>query len=227
MLSRFVAIVVLVAASPAAAADSSAVASRGLPGGMSSPAAEPESSAVVMLETTRGTILIRLDEASAPRTAGNFRRLVQQHYFDGTYFHAVFPGFKIQGGDPNTRNDDVVDDGLGGPGYTLPAEMGLPCVRGAVVAARLPDVANPTRASSGSQFYILLCDRPDLDREGQTVFGQVIRGLDVAESIARLGKRTDVIPGRAGPDPGKRALIGRAVLVPPRTPAAPSLPPSP
>jgi cyclophilin family peptidyl-prolyl cis-trans isomerase len=174
-----------------------------------SAAAGPE---VVVLETVRGLIVIELDGAAAPRTAANFERLVRQRYFDGTYFHAVYPGFKIQAGDPNTRNADLADDGRGGPGYTLPAEIRLPCVRGAVVAARLPDVVNPERASSGSQFFILLADEPALDRAGYTVFGRVVRGLDVADAIGRLGRLADVPHGAAGPNPGRRAFIGRAFL---------------
>ena len=169
---------------------------------------------VVALETVRGLILIQLDESAAPNTARNFRRLVQQHYFDGSYFHAVFPGFKIQAGDPNTSNADPADDGHGGPGYTLPPEIRLPCVRGAVAAARLPVAVNPGRQSSGSQFFILLADQPALDRDGYTVFGHVVRGLDVADALGRLGNRPDLLRGRAGPNPQKRALIGRAFLAP-------------
>jgi len=191
-----------------------ALASGVPPGAALAPAPAADSTAtgteVVVLETVRGLIMIEVDETAAPRTAANFERLVQQRYFDGTYFHAVYPGFKIQAGDPNTRNADPADDGRGGPGYTIPAEIGLPCVRGAVVAARLPDVVNPERASSGSQFFILLADAPTLDRAGYTVFGRVVRGLDVADALARLGRLPDVPRGAAGPNPGHRAFIGRA-----------------
>jgi cyclophilin family peptidyl-prolyl cis-trans isomerase len=169
---------------------------------------------VVVLQTVRGDIVIRLDEVSAPRTAGNFRRLVQQGFYDGTYFHGVFPGFKIHGGDPNTRNDDPSDDGVGGPGYTLPPEFGLTHVRGAVAAARLPDLVNREKESNGSQFFIVLSPQPPLDQVGYTVFGHVIRGLDVADSIARLANQPGLYQGRAGPDPQRRALIGRAYLAP-------------
>jgi cyclophilin family peptidyl-prolyl cis-trans isomerase len=91
-----------------------------------------------------------------------------------------------------------------------------------VAAARLPDVVNPQRASSGSQFFILLADAPALDRAGTTVFGHVVRGLDVADALGRLGRLPDVRPGPAGPNPGRRALIGRAYVSHPAppTPAA-------
>ncbi len=211
MLSCSLFVALAAAASPAAAADSAVLPEAGA----THAPAPSDSGPVVILETVRGRIVLQLDEQTAPRTAGNFLRLVRQGFYDGTYFHVAFPGFKIQGGDPNTKNADPRDDGLGGPGYTLAPEIELPCVRGALVAARLPDEANPGRESSGSQFFILLSDQPALDRAGYTVFGHVIRGLDVAESIGRLGGRAEVLAGRGGPDPEKRALLGRAYVVDP------------
>jgi cyclophilin family peptidyl-prolyl cis-trans isomerase len=198
--------------SPQGSADSTPASTRAESGAPRSPDSLAASRQLVVLQTVRGLIVIRLDETAAPKTAGNFRRLVQQRYFDGSYFHAVYPGFKIHAGDPNTRNADPADDGQGGPGYALPPEIGLPCVRGAVAAARLPDAVNPRRESSGSQFFVLLADQPALDRGGYTVFGRVVRGLDVAEAIGRLGRRPELRHGRAGPNPERRALIGRAYL---------------
>ena len=86
------------------------------------------------------------------------------------------PGFVIQGGDP-------LGSGRGGPGYTVPAEIGKTHLKGALATARLGDQANPKRASSGSQFYITLAPTPHLDG-GYTVFGQVTRGMEIVESIA-------------------------------------------
>ncbi|MGH7742092.1 MAG: peptidylprolyl isomerase, partial [Candidatus Eiseniibacteriota bacterium] len=74
---------------------------------------------VVSLDTAQGVILIRMRDDAAPKTCANFRKLVKAGFYDGTYFHRVIPGFMIQGGDPNTKNADPNDDGLGGPGYTV------------------------------------------------------------------------------------------------------------
>ena len=82
----------------------------------------------------------------------------------------------IQGGDPS-------GDGTGGPGYTIPAEIGLKHVRGAIATARLGDDANPKKDSSGSQFFIVHENSPSLDGE-YTVFGHVLEGMDVVDKIA-------------------------------------------
>ncbi len=167
---------------------------------------------VAVFETVRGRFAIQLAAADAPRSVANFKTLVARRFYDGTYFHSVIPGFKIQGGDPNTLNADPYDDGKGGPGYTLPAEVRLPHVRGAVACARLPDAANPGHASNGSQFFIDLEPQPVLDRGGYTVFGQVVRGMAVVDAIAALADLPGVLQGPAGPDPQKRALVTRAYL---------------
>lgn len=208
------ALVALAAAGAAASTGGSA------PGTGPSPAPARDSTAaeapqVAVLETTLGVIVIRLAEAEAPRTAANFRRLVAAGYYDGTRFHRVVPGFVIQGGDPNSRNDNPNDDGRGGPGYTLPAEIGLPHVRGAVAAVRRADAVNPARESSGSQFFISVAAQPSLDRDGHTVFGQVLAGMDVVDRIAALGHDTG-LPGAGGGgrNPGPLAQIVRASLQP-------------
>lgn len=101
-------------------------------------------------------MIVRLhDETPAHRD--NFKRLVAESYYDSTTFHRVITGFMIQGGDPNSKDDDPLNDGQGGPGYTVPAEFhpDLYHKRGALATARLPDQINPDRESSGSQFYIV------------------------------------------------------------------------
>src|SRR4029434_8171779 len=105
---------------------------------------------VAVLETSLGVIVIKLDEKDAPKTTANFKKLVREKFYDGTYFHRVIPNFMIQGGDPNTKDDDPNNDGQGGPGYTVAAEIKLPHVRGAVATARIGDQANPSQASSRS-----------------------------------------------------------------------------
>ena len=138
---------------------------------------------VVVLETSLGNIVIQLNDVAAPRTCVNFRKLVAGGFYNHTIFHRVIPHFMIQGGDPNSKGDDRRTYGLGDPGYTLPAEIGLKHVAGAVAMARLPDATNPQRASNGSQFYICATDCPSLDGQ-YTVFGHVIRGMETVNKIA-------------------------------------------
>jgi cyclophilin family peptidyl-prolyl cis-trans isomerase len=136
---------------------------------------DPGETYVATISTEKGDIVVRLDAAAAPQTVNNFVFLAREGFYDGLTFHRVEPGFVIQGGDP-------LGSGRGGPGYTVPAEIGLPHVEGAIAMARKGDPVNPTRASSGSQFYITLAPTPFLDG-AYTVFGQVIEGMDVVKSI--------------------------------------------
>ena len=138
---------------------------------------------VVVLTTSMGNIVIQLNDVAAPRTCSNFRKLVSNGFYNRTVFHRVIPHFMIQGGDPNSRGDDRRTYGLGDPGYTLPAEIQLNNVAGAVAMARLPDANNPQHASNGSQFYICAADCPNLDGK-YTVFGKVISGMDTVNKIA-------------------------------------------
>jgi cyclophilin family peptidyl-prolyl cis-trans isomerase len=170
---------------------------------------------VVVLETVLGDIVIRLKEADAPKTTANFKKLVSEKYYDGTYFHRVIPGFMIQGGDPNSKNADPADDGLGGPGYTVPAEIKLPHLRGSVATARQGDQVNPAKESSGSQFFIDVAPQPSLDRGGYTVFGEVIQGMDAVDKIVALAREPGVVAAAGGgANPQKKALIKRAYLAP-------------
>ena len=140
---------------------------------------------IVTLETNMGNITIELNPKDAPEHVKNFKKLVKQGFYDGTYFHRVIPGFMIQGGDPNTKNDDRSDDGQGGPGYTIPAEIKGKHVLGSVAAARLGDQVNPKKESSGSQFYIVTGEASHLDGE-YTVFGKVTAGSDIAIKISNV-----------------------------------------
>jgi cyclophilin family peptidyl-prolyl cis-trans isomerase len=139
---------------------------------------------VVVLQTSLGNLVIELDDVAAPRTCGNFRKLVSSGFYNHTIFHRVIPHFMIQGGDPNSKGNDRRTYGLGDPGYTLPAEIKLRNVAGAVAMARLPDAGNPRRESNGSQFYICVADCPTLD-DKYTVFGRVIRGMNTVIKISQ------------------------------------------
>lgn len=140
---------------------------------------------VAVIETDFGRIVFTFDLDNAPIHASNFKRLVYVNYYNGTTFHRVISGFMIQGGDINSRDSDPSNDGMGGPGYTIEAEIHNSHRKGAVAAARIGGPTNPERRSSGSQFYICHVDIPHLDGE-YTVFGQVIEGMDVVDMIAEV-----------------------------------------
>jgi cyclophilin family peptidyl-prolyl cis-trans isomerase len=177
--------------------------------------AAPAGPMVAVLETTQGKIVIKLADADAPKTCANFRKLVREKFYDGTSFHRVIAGFMIQGGDPNSKDKDPSNDGIGGPGYTVPAEIKLPHVRGAVATARQGDQVNPSRASSGSQFFIDVADLKSLDQGGYTVFGNVISGMDAVDKIVAFSNDT-TLPAAAGGgrNPGLKAQITKAYLEP-------------
>jgi peptidyl-prolyl cis-trans isomerase B (cyclophilin B) len=142
---------------------------------------------LVVIQTSMGDITIQLFDDKAPKHAANFRKLAQEGFFEGTTFHRVIPGFMIQGGDPNSKNDDRSTHGMGGPGYTVEAEIGASHDRGVIAAARQGDQVNPQRRSSGSQFYITVADAKFLDGQ-YSVFGKVVTGMDVADKIAAVKK---------------------------------------
>ena len=148
--------------------------------------AEPTIAEVTLsLDGRQGVIAIALDDQAAPQHAENFRKLVKENYYDGLGVHRAVPNHLIQMGDPRSKHESArAVWGLGGPGYTIPAEIGLPHRRGSVGMARLGDRLNPTRQSNGSQFYICLKPSPDLDGE-YSVFGRVIGGLEFADAIAK------------------------------------------
>ena len=106
--------------------------------------------------TPLGTMRMRLYDET-PLHKANFEQLVAEQFYDGTTFHRVIKNFMIQGGDPNSRDNNPRNDGTGGTGQTLPAEINRNFIlkRGAIAAARLPDAYNPDRNSNGSQFFIV------------------------------------------------------------------------
>ena len=115
------------------------------------------SSNLYEITTPLGNMRIRLYDET-PIHRDNFIKMVESGFYDGTTFHRVIGNYIIQGGDPNSKDGDPSNDGLGGPGYTNNAEFApsLFHKRGALAAARQPDQVNPQRRSSGSQFYIVL-----------------------------------------------------------------------
>jgi cyclophilin family peptidyl-prolyl cis-trans isomerase len=112
---------------------------------------------IVQMETSLGNIEILLYDAT-PKHQENFIKLVKEGFYDDQLFHRVINNFMIQGGDPNSIGSSKGEMlGVGGPGYTIPAEFvtGLYHKKGALAAARKGDAVNPSKASSGSQFYIV------------------------------------------------------------------------
>jgi peptidyl-prolyl cis-trans isomerase B (cyclophilin B) len=144
---------------------------------------------IVLLKTTMGDMKIKLYNET-PLHRDNFIKLVNEKYYDGLLFHRVINNFMIQGGDPNSRNAPAGQQlGMGGPGYTIPAEI-LPQFnhkKGAVAAARMDVRVNPKKESSGSQFYIVHNSNRTSHLNGDyTVFGEVIEGMDVIDKIANV-----------------------------------------
>ena len=137
--------------------------------------------------TSHGTMRVKL-YSKTPKHRDNFVKLVKEKYYDGIRFHRVIEGFMIQTGDPFSRDTTMVDRwGQGGPDYTVPAEFVNEYwhKKGALAAARKGDMANPTKASSGSQFYIVHDENACLHLDGQySIFGEVIDGLNVIDRIA-------------------------------------------
>ncbi|NQU09371.1 peptidylprolyl isomerase [bacterium] len=146
-----------------------------------------QSNEVAVIETRFGRMVLEFYENDAPKTVANFKKLAREGFYNGTTFHRVIPNFMIQGGDPNSKDDDRSNDGIGGPGYTVEAEIKRPHTRGTVATARQGDQVNPQRRSSGSQFFINVVDNKGLNG-GYTVFGQVLEGMEVADKIAAVAR---------------------------------------
>ncbi len=172
----------------------------------------------VLIQTDFGDMRVLLYD-STPVHRDNFLKLVEAGFYDSLLFHRVMPGYLIQGGDPDSRNAEPrALLGEGGPGYTLPAEIGAPHLRGVLAAARFGDPVNPDKRSNGSQFFIVtgqpitddILDQmlanygatvTDDERAryrkyggapqldgGYTAFGEVVEGLYVVDKIAAVPK---------------------------------------
>jgi cyclophilin family peptidyl-prolyl cis-trans isomerase len=146
---------------------------------------------LVQIKTEFGDILIWLYDAT-PKHKANFLKLTKEGFYNGTTFHRIIDNFMIQGGDPNSKEGgNAAMIGGGGPGYTIEAEImpSLTHVYGAVAAARMGDRMNPERRSSGSQFYIVENKQGTPHLNGAyTVFGKVLSGMKVVETIAAQPK---------------------------------------
>ncbi len=153
------------------------------------PAKAADEPDVAVIESSLGRIVLQF-HPDCPKTAANFKKLAAEGFYNGTTFHRVIPNFVIQGGDPNSKDADRSNDGQGGPGYTVPAEIHHKHKRGSVATARLPDSVNPKKESSGSQFYVAVKALPQLDNN-YTVFAEVIEGMDVVDKIVMVPTERD------------------------------------
>jgi cyclophilin family peptidyl-prolyl cis-trans isomerase len=149
---------------------------------------DPTKRYTATMDTSMGTIVISLDPINAPKTTNNFVFLALNHYYDGIIFHRIIKGFVCQGGDPQ-------GSGMGGPGYRFEDELPKP---GKYAIGSLA-MANAGPNTNGSQFFIISgqsgCTLPPL----YSLFGQVVKGLDVVEKMqnvetdGRDRPRTDVV----------------------------------
>ena len=157
---------------------------------------------IVELRTDYGNMYIWLYKET-PLHRNNFLRLIDSGFLENTEFHRVIKNFVIQGGDPLSKDSIRTNDGTGGPGYTIPAEIDSTRFKhkyGAVGAARLGDATNPLRASSGSQFYIVVNKNSQKSLDGAyTVFGEVINGMTSADSISNVPKNGSDLPNKRIP----------------------------
>lgn len=137
-------------------------------------------SEIAVLDTSMGQITIEFFPNAAPKHVENFKTLARKGFYDGVKFHRVIKGFMIQGGDPNSKDNDPSNDGAGNAGYTLKQEFNsISHKRGIVSMARRGDSVD----SASCQFFIMHRDRPELDNQ-YTVFGRVISGMDTVDKIA-------------------------------------------
>ena len=167
------------------------------------PSSTPNTNDVGVITTSLGVMVVEFYPDVAPKHVENFEKLAKEGFYDGTCFHRVIPGFMIQGGDPNTKNENAKDTwGMGGPGYSINAEFNSKHhARGILSMARSQD---PN--SAGSQFFICQADCGQLDGQ-YTVFGNLIKGFDVLDKIATT-------PTEPPDRPIKRVNIDSIKIVP-------------
>lgn len=147
----------------------------------------------MILKTNFGDIELELFEKDAPATVANFLKLANSGFYNGTKFHRVIPGFMIQGGDPNSKDSDWSNDGMGGPEYQFKDELNpntdsykTGYVRGVLA------MANSGPNTNGSQFFVMHKDYP-LSHD-YTIFGRVLSGMEAVDAIANLPKNQNDHP---------------------------------
>lgn len=157
---------------------------------------------IVLMKTNFGDIKLELFDSDAPKTVANFIKLAKEGFYDGTKFHRVIKDFMIQGGDPNSKDNDWSNDGTGDPGYKFEDEINQnKLVRGALA------MANSGPNTNGSQFFIVTAkETPWLDGK-HTVFGKVIEGMENVDKIENV--ETDKLKG----DHSKKDVIISEIII--------------
>lgn len=135
-----------------------------------------------IIKTNFGDIELSLFPDKAPITVDNFVKLSEAGFYNGTLFHRVIKDFMIQGGDPLSKESNLALHGTGGPGYTFQDEINdEKMVRGVIA------MANAGPNTNGSQFFIVTAEQtPWLDGK-HTVFGRVVKGMDIVDKISMVG----------------------------------------
>ncbi len=136
---------------------------------------------VATIETSKGTIRLRLDDQKTPKTVANFEKLAKQGFYDGLKFHRVIPDFMVQTGCPQGT-------GTGGPGYKFEDEFHKELKHD---GPGVLSMANAGPNTNGSQFFITHLATPWLDGK-HSVFGRVIEGQDVVDAIQQGDKMLKV-----------------------------------
>jgi len=146
---------------------------------------KPVERETAVIETDFGNITIDFFENVAPNHVTTLKKMIAEKFYDGLYFHRVVPYFVIQGGDPNSKDNDKSNDGMGSDEQpVINAEFSkIPHKRGILSMARKGNDIN----SATSQFFICVADAPSLDNQ-YTVFGKVIEGMDVVDKIVNVDR---------------------------------------
>jgi len=142
-----------------------------------------------ILETSAGKIEVEF-LSSAPKTVQNFIKLTEQSFYNGTKFHRVIKDFMIQGGDPNSKSDDISTYGRGGPGYFIKDEITNDQMKRGMMA-----MANAGPDTNGSQFFILTVPAPWLQGK-HTIFAKVVKGMDIVDKISLVKTDENNLPAQ-------------------------------
>lgn len=157
----------------------------------------------IKIKTNLGEMEFELFDDKVPETAGNFKKLAKEGFYDGTRFHRIIKDFMVQGGDPLSKDVNARERwGTGGPGYTIKDEFSAELKHD---KKGLLSMANSGPDTGGSQFFITLVPTPWLDGK-HAIFGVITSGEDVLE---KLGK----VQTEAGDQPVEDVIVEKVEVV--------------